>query len=193
RVRVDALERGLRSDTLIEVKSTTQVKDEHVWDCAIQTWVVRGARRPLRRVLLAHVDSSFVYPRSGDYEGLLVMEDITARVEALQPEIPRIVAKLKKVAAGPMPRIATGAHCHAPYECPLLAHCQASQPAPPEYPVDELPRGGQLTEWLHSEGYLDLRDVPENLLERDLHKRVAAATRDDMAFVSKELGRILGA
>ena len=193
RVRVDALERGLRSDTLIEVKSTTQVNDEYVWDCAIQTWVVRGAGRSLRRVLLAHVDNRFVYTQTGDYEGLLVTEDITARVEALLPEIPGIVAKLKKVAAGPMPQIATGAHCHTPYDCPLLAHCQASEPAPPEYPVDVLPRGGQLKEWLRSEGYLDVRDVPENLLERDLHKRVAAATRDDKAFVSEGLGKILDA
>jgi hypothetical protein len=193
RVRVDALERGLRSDTLIEVKSTTQVKDEHVWDCAIQTWVVRGAGRPLRRVLLAHADNSFVYTRKDDYEGLLVTEDITERVEALLPEIPGIVAKLKKVAAGPMPRIATGGHCHEPYGCPLLDHCLASEPAPPDYPVTLLPRGGRLVEWLCSEGYLDLRDVPEALLPSDLHKRVAAATRDDKPYVSKELAGILDA
>lgn len=193
RVRVDALERGLRGDTLIEVKSTTQVKDEHVWDCAIQAWVVRGAGRPLRRILLAHVDNAFVYTRKGDYEGLLVAEDITERVEALLPEIPRIVAKLKKVAAGPMPRIATGAQCHEPYDCPFLAHCQASEPAPPDYPVDVLPRGRVLAEWLRGEGYVDLRDVPEALLERDLHKRVAAATRDGKPFVSDELAGILDA
>lgn len=193
RVRVDALERGLRSDTLIEVKSTTQVKDEHVWDCAIQTWVVRGAGRPLRRVLLAHADSNFVYTRKGDYDGLLVTEDITERVETMLPQIPGIVAKLKKVAAGSMPRIATSAHCHEPYDCPLLAHCQSSEPALPKYSVDILPRGAKLAEWLRSEGYLDLRDVPEDLLERDMHKRVAAATRDGKAFVSKELPTLLDA
>ena len=193
RVRVDALVRGPRSDTLIEVKSTTQVKDEHVWDCAIQAWVVRGAGRPLDRILLAHVNSSFVYMRKGDYEGLLVTEDITDQVEALLPKIPGIVSKLKKVAAGPMPGIATGAHCHTPYGCPMLEHCQASEPAPPEFPVDVLPRGGQLAEWLRGEGYLDLRDVPDDLLERELHKRVAEATRKDKAFVSKELTGILDA
>lgn len=193
RVRVDALERGLRSDTLIEVKSTTQVKEEHVWDCAIQTWVVRGAGRPLRRILLAHADSGFVYKRKGDYNGLLVAEDITDRVEALLPKIPSIVESLKKVAAGAMPGISTGAHCHQPYDCPLLAHCQASEPALPDYPVDLLPRGGRLVEWLRSEGYLDLRDVPESLLESRLHKRVATATREGKPFVTKELARTLDA
>lgn len=193
RVRVDALERGPHGDTLIEVKSTTQVKDEHIWDCAIQTWVVRGTGRPLRRVLLAHVNNGFVYVREGNYEGLLVTEDITERVEALLAEIPAIVTQLKKVAAGPMPRITTGAHCHEPYDCPLLAYCQASEPAPPEYPVEVLPRGRQLAEWLRGEGYVDIRDVPEDLLERELHRRVAAATRDDKPFVSPELAGILDA
>lgn len=193
RVRVDALERGLRSDTLIEVKSTTTVKDEHVWDCAIQTWVARGAGRPLKRVLLAHVDNSFVYTKKGSYEGLLATEDITERVEALLPQIPRIVAKLKRVGAGPMPAIASGAHCHEPYGCPLLSHCLASEPAPPDYPVNVLPRGGKLAEWLRGEGYLDIRDVPDDLLTHDVHKRVVAATRDDKAFVSDELAGILDA
>lgn len=193
RVRVDALERGLRGDTLIEVKSTTQVKDEHIWDCAIQTWVVRGTGRPLQRVLLAHVDNSFVYTKKGNYEGLLATEDITERVEALLPEIPRIVAKLKKVAAGPIPAITSGAHCYEPYGCPLLSHCMASEPAPPDYPVDVFPRGRKLAEWLRGEGYLDIRDVPDELIERDLHKRVAAATRDGKAFVSDELAGILDA
>ena len=193
RVRVDALERGPRSDTLIEVKSTTQVKDEHVWDCAIQAWVVRGAGRPLRRILLAHVDNGFVYRRKGHYEGLLVAEDITDRVEALLPQIPRIVSRLKKVAAGAIPRITTGAHCHAPYDCPFLAYCRSSEPAPPKYPVELLPNGGKVIERLRAQGYADLRDVPRDLLENERHRRVAAVTRSGRTFVSRELGDILDA
>lgn len=193
RVRVDALQRGSDCDTLIEVKSTTQVKDEHVWDCAIQTWVLRGSGRTVDRVFLAHVNNEFVYARKGDYEGLLLSEDITARVEVLLPKIPGIVAKLKKVVAGSKPRIATGPHCHEPYTCPLLTYCQAAEPAPPEFPVELLPRGRQLAEWLRAEGYIDLRDVPERFLEKDLHKRVARATRDNKAFVSTELAGILDA
>ncbi|PJA39225.1 MAG: hypothetical protein CO182_09575, partial [Lysobacterales bacterium CG_4_9_14_3_um_filter_62_6] len=42
RVRVDGFKRQAHGDTLIEVKSTTQVKPEHLWDCAIQTWVAEG-------------------------------------------------------------------------------------------------------------------------------------------------------
>lgn len=193
RVRVDALERGMRSDTLIEVKSTTSVKEDHIWDCAIQTWVLRGAGRPVRKIKLAHVNNQFVYAKPGDYAGLLAIEDITKDVETLLPKIPGIVVKLKKVVAGPRPEIATGSHCDTPYGCPFFDHCRSKDPAPPEYPIDALPRGGKLVELLRTEGYLDIRDVPHDLFEKDLHKRVAAATRDGKPFVSEELARILDA
>ena len=62
-LRLELLHRVQRHadhDTLIEVKSTTSVKQEHVWDCAIQTWVARGAGRQVTRVMHGHVNTGFV-------------------------------------------------------------------------------------------------------------------------------------
>lgn len=191
RVRVDAFRRGEHGDTLIEVKSTTSVKAEHIWDCAIQTWVARGAGRKVTKVILAHVNREFVYTTPGDYAGLMTQVDITAEVEKLQPEIPRIVAELKAVAAGGQPNIATGKHCSTPYGCPFLEHCRSSEAPPPDYPVGLLPRAGALVGRLEQAGYRDLREVPEAALPNPLHQRIAAATRDDQPFVSADLPRIL--
>ncbi|MBK7210528.1 MAG: DUF2779 domain-containing protein [Xanthomonadales bacterium] len=193
RVRVDGFERGDRSDTLIEVKSTTSVKDEHIWDCAIQTWVARGAGRHVKKIVLAHVDNQFVYTTPGDYVGLLTQVDITSAVEALQSDIPRIVAELKEVAAGPKPAIATGNHCTTPYGCPFIEHCQSGESEPPQFPVSLLPRARALIGRLEGEGYRDLRDVPDASLPNDLFKRIAAATRDDLPFVSADFQATLAA
>lgn len=184
RVRVDAFRRDADGDTLIEVKSTTSVKDEHIWDCAIQAWVARGAGRNVRRVVLAHIDRDFVYTTTGDYSGLLVQVDITAEVDARQAAIPDLVARLNLVAREPMPAIGTGPHCSTPYGCPFLGHCQSSEPPLPEYPIELLPRGGALIEHLRSQGYRDIREVPEGLLTKPLFQVIAAATRNDAAFVS---------
>lgn len=191
RVRVDAFQRHGDHDTLIEVKSTTSVKPEHVWDCAIQTWVARGAGRNVTRVLHGHVDTRFVYQAEGDYRGLLKLVDITAEVEALLPHIPRIVDELKRVAVAPMPAIGTGGRCFQPYECPFLAHCRAVEPPGPEFPVALLPRAGALVDRLAAAGHVDLRDVPEAELHNRLHRRVAAATRTGESFVSDDLPRLL--
>lgn len=191
RVRVDALWRGFRGDALIEVKSTTSVKPEYIWDCAIQTWVARGAGRPVTKVKLALVNRGFVYSTPRDYAGLLLQADITAEVEQLQPEISRIIEELKVVAAGPQPVIQTGAHCATPYGCPFLDHCRSGEAPQPEYPIDVLPRAGALVERLEQSGYRDIREVPESALSNPLHRLIATATRDRKPYISAELPRLL--
>lgn len=191
RVRVDGFQREGDHDTLIEVKSTTSVKSEHVWDCAIQTWVARGAGRNVTRVLHGHADTRFVYQEEGDYLGLLKLVDITADVDALIPHIPHIVSELKQVAVAPMPAIGTGDRCFQPYECPFLAHCRAAEPPGPEFPVSLLPRAGALADRLAAEGHLDLRNVPEVEMLNPVHQRVAAVTRTGATFVSDQLAPLL--
>jgi len=127
RVRVDGFQRHADHDTLIEMKSTTAVKSEHIWDCAIQTWVARGSGRNVSRVLLGHIDNQSAYQTLGVYQGLLKLVDITLEVEALLPRIAGIVAEMQRVALGPAPEITSGAHCFKPYGCPFYTHCRAAE------------------------------------------------------------------
>ncbi len=191
RVRVDAYQRGPRGDTLIEVKSTTSDKPEHIWDCAIQTWVERGSGRNVTRIELAHLNRDFVYQREGDYDGLMVRQDITARVEALLPQIPAIVTRLKRVAGGERPDISTGAQCQDPYPCPYFEHCRAAEPPGPEFPVTLLPNAKLLIQRLQAEGHVDLRKVPLSALQNAKHLRIARATRANRPYISPDLSRVL--
>jgi len=192
RVRVDAYKRHHEGDWLIEIKSTASVKPEHIWDCAIQTWVARGSGQHVTRVMLGHADTeSFVYTNEYDYQGLLKLVDITADVEAIISEIPKIVEDLKTVAAGEIPPISTGTHCVKPYGCPFIEFCRSAEPAEAEYPVQLLPRVGELANQLLASGYRDLRDVPLPLLVSPLHRLIAEATQSGKAFVSSELKDLL--
>jgi hypothetical protein len=191
RVRVDAFQRHGDHDTLIEVKSTTSVKPEHVWDCAIQTWVARGAGRNVTRVVHGHVDNRFVYRTEADFQGLLKLVDITAEVEVLLPQIPGIVEDLKRMVADSIPAIITGRQCSVPYECPFLAHCRAAEPPRPDYPIHVLPRARALVDRLSTAGYLDLCDVPATEFRNGTHQRIAHATRTGTTFISEELPKLL--
>jgi hypothetical protein len=190
-VRVDAFQRHGDHDTLIEVKSTTAVKTEHIWDCAIQTWVARGADRKVSCILHGHVDTRFVYRTEGDFEGLLKLVNITSEVEALVPRVPGIVEELKRVASGALPTTRTGGHCFEPYECPFLAHCRAAEPPGPAFPIDLLPRAKAVIGRLAEAGYVDLCDVPEAEFQNTIHKRVVSVTRTGATFVSDELQSLL--
>jgi hypothetical protein len=52
-VRADILLLENAGHRLVEVKSSTRVKDYHLDDCAIQAWVTRGTGLELARVDLA--------------------------------------------------------------------------------------------------------------------------------------------
>ncbi|MGL5019086.1 MAG: DUF2779 domain-containing protein, partial [Luteolibacter sp.] len=62
---------------MIEVKSSTGVKEYHRDDIAVQAHVAAAAGVRLSSVSLAHIDSSFVYAGDGNYRGLLKENDLT--------------------------------------------------------------------------------------------------------------------
>ena len=61
-VRVDVLERQPRSRwRLVEVKSSTQVKDYHRYDVAIQRHVANGAGLKIASACLMHLNCEYIY------------------------------------------------------------------------------------------------------------------------------------
>ena len=68
---------------MVEVKSSTSVKDYHRDDAAVQAFVARACDVPLQSIALAHIDSGWTYPGNGDYQGLLVEADLTDEAFAL--------------------------------------------------------------------------------------------------------------
>jgi len=182
-VRADVLKPVPGGYDLIEVKSSTSVKDYHLVDCAIQAWVIQNAGITLRRVHLAHIDTAFVYRGDGDYTGLLVTEDITAKVADLTEQVPAWVRTLQKVLRGNEPSISTGEQCSKPFDCPFFEHCRSQEPQGPTYPVTILKRSAALTRALLDEGYVDLRKVPAERLTNPVHQRIRTASVTGRPFL----------
>jgi hypothetical protein len=159
-VRIDALLPYGDSWQIIEVKASTTVKQDYLYDCAIQNWVFHGLGYTSREFSLAHIDNSFVYDGSGDYSGLLKEEDLTEDVERLAVVVPEWVDTARAAAAGPEPDVEVGSHCFSPYECPFVNHCW---PMDSEYPVLNIGGGARkhkIAEWV-ADGIVDLRNIPQ--------------------------------
>ncbi len=162
---------------MVEVKSATSVKDYHREDAAIQAYIARAAGIPLRAIAVAHIDSSFVYPGDGDYDGLLAEKDLTAETTALSGEVAQWIDTAHEIAAlAKEPDIRTGGHCSTPFACGFYHHCSASEPQP-EYPIDWLPRlqKKDVKAFIETKSITDLRDVPDDLLN-EIQLRVKKAT-----------------
>jgi hypothetical protein len=168
---------------MIEVKSSTEVKDYHRDDAAIQAFVARTAGVPLASIALAHIDSEWVYPGGRDYQGLLIENDLTIEAFGREAEVKTWIADAQVIARKRSePAIGTGRHCSDPYECGFLGHCQAQEPQT-EYPVNWLPRvqTKALRALIEDDGITDMRHVPDELLN-DRQQRVKTYTLSGTAY-----------
>ncbi len=145
--------------TLVEVKSSTEVKPEHVTDLGIQGYVLRGAGMPVRNMCLLHLNSGYEYPGGAyDLGQLFTIEDLTAEVEPFIESVPGLLSQFRQMLAGPTPEIQIGRRCDSPYACPFHGHCHSHLP---EFPVTEIPRvASDVLNSLLSEGYCSIREVP---------------------------------
>jgi hypothetical protein len=172
-----------KSWRMVEVKSSTSVKAIHREDVAVQAFVARAAGVPLSSIALAHINSKWVYPGGGDYQGLLVENDLTDEAFARGAEVQRwIEGAQSAVAQTTAPAIAIGKQCHEPYACGFYAHCTSQVPQA-EHPIDWLPKplSKGLVALIATKGITELRDVPDHLLSA-IQQRIKNVTLTNEAY-----------
>lgn len=189
-VRIDVLLPLKEAFRLIEVKASTDCKAHYILDCAIQTWVLREAGYPVKRVELAHLNRDFVYQGDENYQGLFQFRDLTPQVEALLWEVPCWVQWCEKAFSPEPPEEMPGPHCFDPYECPYQEFCFPQEET--EYPLSCLPR---LTGWRQDEllklGIKDVREIPENFPLTTRQELVRQTIVSGQEYLSSELKEYL--
>jgi hypothetical protein len=163
---------------IVEVKASTKLKPEHVNDCAVQAWVHTESGYDLSRISLAHINNRFVYQGDGDYNGLLIENDLTGQVFELMSSVPIWVEQASEAVTGPMPDVPVGQHCTSPYECPFMDYCW---PRDTHYPVAGLGGGKKkLGQWVTA-GYRDIREVPADEITSETQLRIHSVTKAGVA------------
>lgn len=153
---------------MVEVKSSGEVKDYHRDDLAIQYYIARKDEALIVTAALAHVDTSWVYPGNGDYEGMLVPTDLTDEVYDRRDEVSGWISQALDIADQiTEPARSTGPHCKEPLECGFIDHCRSMEPVA-AHPVAWLPRvqAQALKKYLSRSAVFDIEHVPDKLLNR---------------------------
>lgn len=146
---------------LVEVKSSTRVKDVNVKDVAFQAEVLGRGGVNLRHLYLMHINSGYILGEEFEVQKFFKLEDVTARAESVLTYIPRTVEKLLAVVRGADPDTPIGPRCTKPYPCPLIPHCWSSLP---ENNVTDLYYGGRRAFEMLDEGLFSIATVPDERL-----------------------------
>jgi predicted RecB family nuclease len=191
-VRADVLERveGAAGEEtgwrLIEVKSSTRVKDVHLDDLAIQSQVLLGAGFSLSAVCLMHINTDYRY-EGGDIDltALFSIENVTAEVARRRADVPHRLVVMKQALLQPEPpAIEPDHHCHTPYQCPFWAHCTAAKP---DRWIYRLPGPKQVAGRLATQGIVSIDEISDETVLTPVQRRV----KENVEWISPKLGRAL--
>jgi len=191
-VLADVMHRDSLSDEwqMVEIKSSSSVKDYHLADVAIQHYVTSQASVKLEKVSLGHIDSSWVYKGDNDYHGLIKEADLSRAIVPILVEVPAWFSSAQETASrGIEPNISIGEHCESPYSCPFIEYCSKDLPQA-IYPASWLPRISKraLKEYIRDNEVIEIADVPDSLLnEKQL--RVKQATLSNQTYFDLESAR----
>ena len=176
---------------MVEVKSSTSVKDYYLTDAAIQSWVAQQAELKLTSVEIAHIDNSFIYPGGGDYQGLFHYADVSDQISGMKDEVPAWIKEAQETLSGEEPCIAAGDQCNSPFPCSFIGYCLPKTEPEDGFPPEVLPYGKTMAASLRVEGYTDLRDVPEQRLSNLNHQRVWRISKNGQSELNPLAGKII--
>jgi len=159
--RVDILvPKGKSAWDIVEVKSSTAVKDINIHDVAFQKYCCEKFGLEIKGCYLAYVNNQYVKQGEIQADQFLNLEDIGREVNVCSSGIEkRVNDMLSIIAKSSCPEVLIGKHCSDPYECSLMDLCWDHVP---EGSVFELYYGGKKSYKLFESGIMSIKDIPED-------------------------------
>jgi predicted RecB family nuclease len=182
---VDILKREDRGFRLIEVKSTTSVKEHHIPDVAVQAHVLKQNGFNVIGAEVMHLNRECTYP---DLSNLFVRSDVTDAANAAEKNVPKWIAEQINMLQGPVPDVQIGPHCETPNECPFITRCW---PTLPPHHVSTLYHMKQRALELDEQGYRTIHDLPEDIPLGPIADRQRRAVQENRIIVEPTLAKAL--
>lgn len=178
-VRTDILERKLGGWRLIEVKSSSGMKEQYPYDVGIQQYVLNSNGLDTFPWLM-HLNRDYIYDgHYYDLDRLFVIRSLEQEVEKLKDELPALIQKQREALSKSVPPfIEPGPQCTDPVRCEFYDYCNL--PLPEDH-VALLPgiSSAKLRQ-LMEKGISSIHDIPADfeLSERQRHACQCVQTQE---------------
>ena len=188
RIRVDILERhDVKTWNLIEVKSSTSVKDVYKPDLGIQYYILKGLGIDISSAGILHINNAYVYDGNQlDLNQFFYFSDFTEETVSRQEEFIFQVKELQKIISWDTPpNIRPSRHCMNPYKCEFWEHCTSDKP---EFWVMDLTGITQKKfDQFAESGIEDISEIPPGFPLSALQERIRKCVADNQEYIAPEL------
>ncbi len=168
---------------IVEVKSSTSVKDVHIDDVAFQRYCCTQFGLNIRKCYLALINNRYVRDGEIDSKGLFNIHDVTDQVEEASVGIQnKIDYILEVVSQETCPEMIIGPHCRAPYECPLTDCWDLL----PEHNIFTLYYGGKKSFEMYNTGIVTVEEIPDGYKLNDKQRVQQACVASGEPYVNRE-------
>ena len=172
-----------------EVKSSLDVKEDHIWDAALQYYVITNSGIKLDDIYIIHVNRDYRRNGSLNHDELFIKESVKKQVLEIQDEIKQKVAELKIIALQKKePKIDIGLQCPCEFENYCWAHM-------PDDHVFELRGHSARTRAvdLYQQGILKIEDIPADFkLNKGQEIQVNTQKTKKKIILKNEIQQFLG-
>ncbi|MFC2033414.1 DUF2779 domain-containing protein [Chloroflexota bacterium] len=182
--RVDVLSPASEEEwDIVEVKSSTSVKDVHINDVAFQRYCCNQCGLNIRKCHLALINNQYVREGEIDPKGLFNIHDVTDQVEDASVGIQdRIDDIIEVITQETCPEMIIGPHCRDPYEC-SLTDCWDSLP---EHNIFSLYYGGKKSFTMYDTGILTVGEIPDDYKLNDKQRIQQACVASGEPYIDKK-------
>ena len=173
---------GKNKWALIEVKSSTKVKDDHIPDIAIQKHVLQNCGINITSCKLMLINRECVYP---DLADLFYQEDVTAEVNELLPSIPAKISELKTIIAkDEVPQLDIGPQCLKINNCSYYDFCWEHFGTKTIFQIPRLYY--KKRDDLFSKGIILIDDIPDDFPLSEKNLEYVNMIRNDKPLIDKK-------
>lgn len=144
---------------IFEVKSSSRLSAYHIFDTAIQVFVLQGCGLSIVDASVIRINRGYTRTGSVDLNSLFAVDSVIEKARRLTKEIKDDCARLRNVLRlESVPNTGIGSHCGYPYSCSFIPHCWKDIPDDSVFRLSGLSSREQFA--LHEESFTRLADVP---------------------------------
>lgn len=170
---------------LYEVKSSTELKEEHLPDIGFQKIAFQKDGINIGRTFLICINGDYIHEEEVDPTQLLKIEEVSEQIAnmegIIETQIPKDLEWLKNENE-PEKRI--GKQCDFPYTCPFKDYCWKNVPTHSIFEISRLAE--RKLEELLDRGVIKIEDLPEDFELTERQKNHVDSVKANKPFVDEE-------